>query len=46
MGLERLFEVVRQLDVALVVDAFAGLKLEQLLDAVDAVFGQGDATCA
>src|SRR3712207_9288970 len=38
--LECLFEVMGQLDVPLVVDAFAVLKLEQLLDAVDAGLAQ------
>ena len=40
VSLERLFEVVRQLDMPLVVDALTGLQLEQMLDAVDAGLAQ------
>ena len=45
VGLERVFEVVRQLDVPLVVDVFARLQLEQLFDAVDAGLSEGHDLC-
>ena len=40
LGTERLLEIVGEIDVAFVVNAFAGRETQQLLDAVDAVVRQ------
>ena len=42
LSLERLFEIVGEFNVALVVNAFVGRNGERLLDAVDAFFRQTD----